>query len=89
VVLLLCNRHNNTSLSERNENQYKGITFNEEIIINALTEYFDRHVLEGAIDIDKFTEMFSDHGEKRENEAEMTEIKKITLEYLRNVLFSV
>ncbi|OMD67618.1 hypothetical protein [Paenibacillus odorifer] len=62
---------------------YRGFEFTEELITNALTDYFSKQT--EPIDIDALTKMFSDHQNKRETEEE-TEIKKISRAFLLELL---
>lgn len=62
---------------------YKGFDFDEELVINALSEYFSKQ--ESPIDINDLSHMFQEHSTKLDIEEE-SEIKRITRSYLLNIL---
>jgi len=62
---------------------HKGFEFDEELVINALTEYFSKQ--ESPINISDLSNMFQDHSTKLDTEEE-SEIKRITKNYLLSIL---
>lgn len=66
---------------------YKGFDFSEGIVLTALTHYFDEKSSDPIISHDEFIDLFEEHSEHLEDE-EMTEIKKITINYMRKILLS-
>lgn len=64
------------------EFKHKGFEFNEDVIIRALTIYFDENQTE---DINKLNEMFKKHSESKDSD-NITEVKRIVIDYVKNNL---